>query len=157
MLDTEHVEVLRTYIERWPRRTGPEEKVLVIVVEPDEATRCRCPKCGRRGKVAESDVVRWRTLDVHGKRTFLEYDLPRIVCGEHGKITAGVPWARPDDRFSRPFEEFAAWKAGHMAWTRAAAELRISWAGPGGDRGPVRDGRVGGHRSAGRVAADRDR
>ena len=25
------------------------------------------------------------------------------------------------------FEEFAAWKAAHMPWTRAAAELRITW------------------------------
>ena len=38
-----------------------------------------------------------------------------------------MPWARHDDRFSRPFEEFAAWKAAHMPWTRAAAELRITW------------------------------
>lgn len=132
VLDTEHAVVLRTYIERWPRRRGPEEKVLVIVVEPDRETRHRCPKCGQRGKVVESDVVRWRTLDVHGKRTFLEYDLPRILCTEHGKITAGVPWARHDDRFSRPFEESAAWKAAHMNWTRAAAELRISWEGLSG-------------------------
>lgn len=132
VLDTEHVRVLRTYVERWPRKQGPQEKVLVIVVEPDAATRDRCPQCGRRGKVVESDVVRWRTLDVHGKRTFLEYALPRIVCAEHGKITAGVPWAAPGDRFSRPFEEFAAWKAATMAWTRAAAELRISWEGLAG-------------------------
>lgn len=132
VLDTEHVQVLRTYIERWPRKQGPDEKVLVIVVEPDAKTRHRCPKCGQRGKVVESDVVRWRTLDVHGKRAFLEYDLPRIVCGGHGKITASVPWARHDDRFSRPFEEFAAWKAATMAWTRAAAELRISWEGLAG-------------------------
>lgn len=93
VLDTEHVQVLRTYIERWPRKQGPDEKVLVIVIEPDAKTRHRCPKCGQRGKVVESDVVRWRTLDVHGKRAFLEYDLPRIVCGGHGKITASVPWA----------------------------------------------------------------
>ena len=71
--------------------------------------------------------MRWRTLDVHGKRTFLESAVPRIVCGRHGKITAAVPWARHDDRFSRPFEEFAAWKAAHMPWTRAAGELRITW------------------------------
>lgn len=127
VLDTEHVQVLRTYIERWPRKKGPEEKVLVIVVEPDEASRHRCPKCQRRGKVVETDVVRWRTLDVHGKRAFLEYALPRIICSEHGKITAGVPWARHDERYSRPFEEFAAWKAAHTPWTRAAAELRITW------------------------------
>ncbi len=71
--------------------------------------------------------MRWRTLDVHGKRTFLESELPRIICGQHGKITAAAPWARHDDRFSRPFEEFAAWKAAHMPWTRASAELRITW------------------------------
>jgi transposase len=132
VLDTEHAQVLRTYIERWPRKQGAPEKILVIVVKPDAATRHRCPKCGRRGKVVESDVVRWRTLDVHGKRTFLEYDLPRIICAEHGKITAAVPWARHDVRFSRAFEEFGAWKAAHMAWTRAATELRISWQGLAG-------------------------
>ena len=127
VLDTEHAVVVRTYIERWPRKDRPPEKVLIIVVEPDEETRCRCPECGQRGRPVETDVVRWRTLDVHGKRAFLESGLPRIICGQHGKITAAVPWARHDDRFSRPFEEFAAWKAAHMAWTRAAAELRITW------------------------------
>jgi transposase len=127
VLDTEHAVVVRTYIEHWPRKDRRPEKVLIIVVEPDGETRCRCPECGQRGKPAETDVVRWRTLDVHGKRTFLESELPRIICGEHGKITAAVPWARHDDRFSRPFEEFAAWKAAHMPWTRAAAELRVTW------------------------------
>ena len=127
MLDTEHAVVVRTYIEQWPRKNRAPEKVLIIVVEPDEETRYRCPRCGQRGRPAEHDVVRWRTLDVHGKRTYLESELPRIICGEHGKITAAVPWARHDDRFSRPFEEFAAWKAAHMPWTRAAAELRITW------------------------------
>ncbi len=127
VLDTEHAVVVRTYVERWPRRDRAAEKVLIIVVEPDEQTRHRCPECGARGRPVETDVVRWRTLDVHGKRAFLESELPRIRCPEHGKITAAVPWARPDDRFSRPFEEFAAWKAAHMAWTRAAAELRITW------------------------------
>ena len=127
VLDTEHAVVIRTYIEQWPRKGRPPEKVLIIVVEADEQTRYRCPQCGQRGRPAENDVVRWRTLDVHGKRAFLESALPRIICGEHGKITAAVPWARHDDRFTRPFEEFAAWKAAHMPWTRAAAELRVTW------------------------------
>jgi len=127
VLDTEHAVVVRTYIEHWPRKDLVPEKVLIIVVEPDEETRCRCPRCGQRGRPAEHDVVRWRTLDVHGKRTFLESELPRVICPQHGKVTAAVPWARHDDRFSRPLEEFAAWKAAHMPWTRAAAELRITW------------------------------
>ena len=127
VLDTEHAVVVRTYIEQWPRKDRVPEKVLIIVVEPDEETRNRCPECGQRGRPVEHDVKRWRTLDVHGKRTFLESDLPRIQCPGHGKITAAVPWARHDDRFSKPFEEFAAWKAAHMPWTRAAAELRVTW------------------------------
>ena len=127
VLDTEHAVVVRTYVERWPRRGRAPEKVLIIVVEPDEQTRDRCPACGQRGRPVEYDTVRWRTLDVHGKRAFLESRLPRIVCGQHGKITAAAPWARHDDRFSRPFEEFAAWKAAHGAWARVAAELRITW------------------------------
>ncbi len=127
VLDTEHAVVIRTYIEHWPRKDRVPEKVLVIVVEPDGEARHRCPECGERGRPVETDVVRWRTLDVHGKRAFLESALPRIICGRHGKITAAVPWARHADRFSRPFEEFAAWKAAHGAWTRVAAELRVTW------------------------------
>jgi transposase len=126
VLDTEHAIVVRTYIERWPRRNREPEKVLFIVVEPDDESRDRCPECGQRGKPAEYDVKRWRTADVHLKRTFMESALPRVVCAEHGKNTAMVPWARRGSRFSRPFEEFAAWKAAHMPWTRAAAELRIT-------------------------------
>jgi hypothetical protein len=34
---------------------------------------------------------RW-TPSTHGKRTFLESVLPRIICGQHGKITASGPW-----------------------------------------------------------------
>jgi transposase len=127
VLDTEHVIVVRTYIERWPRKGKPPEKVLVVVVEPDDEARNRCPGCGNRGIPVESDVRRWRTLDVHGKRCFLEYAVPRIECAEHGKITASVPWARHDDRFTLPFEEHAAWLAGQMPWTRASAELRVTW------------------------------
>jgi hypothetical protein len=43
ILDTEHAVVIRTYIERWPRRNMPDEKVLGVVVEPDGEHRCLCP------------------------------------------------------------------------------------------------------------------
>jgi transposase len=127
VLDTEHAVVVRTYIERVPRRDRPPEKVLIIVVEPDQEHRCLCPRCGRCCKPVETGVRRWRTLDVHGKRCFLESELPRVDCPGHGKITAAVPWARHDDHFSAPFEAHAAWLAAHVAWTRASAELRITW------------------------------
>lgn len=127
ILDTRHVQVVRTYIERWPRKGKAPEKVLIVVVEPDDETKNRCPKCEYRGVPVETDVRRWRTLDVHGKKCFLESVLPRIECPEHGKITASVPWARHDDYFSMPFEEHAAWLAAQMPWTKASAELRVTW------------------------------
>lgn len=95
VLDTEHAVVTRAYIEQWPRRDRVPEKVLVIVVEADEETRWRCPECGERGKPVEYDVVRWRTLDVHGKRAFLESRLPRVMCPGHGKVTAAVGVGTP--------------------------------------------------------------
>jgi transposase len=127
VLDTEHAIVVRTYIERWPRKNRAPEKVLIVVVEPDDEARNRCPRCGNRGVAVESDVRRWRTLDVHGKRCFLESAVPRIECAAHGKITAAVPWARHDDRFSMPFEDHSAWLGAQMPWTKASAELRITW------------------------------
>jgi transposase len=127
VLDCEGIEVVRTYIERWPRQGRPPEKVLIIVVQPDAAHRCRCPECGTRGKPAEHDVRRWRTLDVHGKRTFIESRVPRISCPEHGKITAAVPWAAHADRFTAVFAQHAAWLAAQMPWTKAARELRVTW------------------------------
>ncbi len=40
-------------IEQRPRKGRPLEKVLIIVVEPNEETRCRCPECGHRGRPVE--------------------------------------------------------------------------------------------------------
>jgi transposase len=127
VLDCAGTEVVRTYIERWPRKERAPEKVLVIVVEPDAEHRCRCPECGSRGKAVEHDVRRWRTLDVHGKRTFIESKVPRIICKEHGKITAAVPWAAHGDRFTAVFQLHAAWLAAQMPWSKAAKELRVTW------------------------------
>ncbi len=58
ILDTGHAVVVRTYIEQWPRRDRPPEKVLIVVVEPDGQARHRCPQCGLRGKVTETGVRR---------------------------------------------------------------------------------------------------
>src|ERR1039457_6280971 len=82
IFDTGHAEVVRTYIERWPRKDRQPEKVLIVVVQPDEEHRWLCPHCGGRREPVEWDTRRWRTLDMHGKRCFLEADLPRVVCGE---------------------------------------------------------------------------
>ena len=54
ILDTAHVVVVRTYIERRPRRDRAPEKVLIVVAEPDEQVRDRCPavRAARQGRRA---------------------------------------------------------------------------------------------------------
>ena len=94
VLDAEHAVVVRTYIERWPRKNRAPEKVLIVVVEPDDEARDRVRGAGTVASRSSRTCARWRTLDVHGKRCYLESAVPRIECGEHGKITASVPWAR---------------------------------------------------------------
>jgi hypothetical protein len=56
IFDTEHAEVVRTYIERWPRKDRKPEKVLIVVVQPDGEHHWLCPHCGRK-RVADRLVV----------------------------------------------------------------------------------------------------
>jgi transposase len=103
-----------------PRRASPR-------VGPDQSGTVGPFKSATASKPAEADVRRWRTLDVHGKRCFIESQVPRISCPEHGKITAAVPWAAHADRFTAVFAQHAAWLAAQMPWTKAARELRVTW------------------------------
>ena len=82
ILDTAHVVVVLTYIERWPRRDQAPESMPIVVAEPDEQIRARCPRCRQRGQVAQPDVRRWRTLDLLGKRCLLASEVPRIITGD---------------------------------------------------------------------------
>lgn len=60
-------------------------------------------------------------------RVYLEADAPRVACPRHGIVVAAVPWARPGSRFTRPFEDQAAWLCAGMTGTKAAQLLRTTW------------------------------
>ena len=48
ILDTDHAVIIRTYVERWPQRDRPPEKILIVVVEPDKETRLSQPAADSR-------------------------------------------------------------------------------------------------------------
>jgi transposase len=50
-----------------------------------------------------------------------------VACPAHGVVVAVVPWARPGSRFTRAFEDQAAWLCARMTGTRAAQLLRTTW------------------------------
>ncbi len=52
-------------------------------------------------------------------------------CPEHGVRTERVRWAEPGSRFTRDFEELAAWLAREMSISAVTRLLKVSWSSVG--------------------------
>lgn len=124
----------------WSRLLGVEGAVVEEVDwEPEEGLvarvrvgwrhRHRCPHCGRRSPREDSGAGkrRWRGLDLGLTRVWVEADAPRVRCREHGIVVASHPWARHRSRFTRVFEDQAAWLVTQMSRSAVAELMRISW------------------------------
>ncbi|MGH3515619.1 MAG: ISL3 family transposase, partial [Pseudonocardiaceae bacterium] len=70
---------------------------------------------------------RWRGLDLGTTRVWLHADVVRVSCAEHGVLTAHVPWARPDARFTAAFEDTVAWLTARAPMSVVAEFLRTTW------------------------------
>lgn len=91
----------------------------VAEVQPDEAqgeVRLRveyprseprhCPRCEAICPVHDHRARRWRHLNTMQWKTFIEADVPRVSCPEHGVLQIRVPWAEEQSRFTAMFEAF---------------------------------------------------
>ena len=69
---------------------------FVVSVRPHAWAAGRCGLCRRRcGRYDRGSVDRrWRSVDVGVVACYLQADVPRVRCPEHGVVTAWVPWAR---------------------------------------------------------------
>ena len=105
------------------------EAVLVAQIRPTRSRTGRCSRCGRRcqGYDRGRGRRRWRTLDLGSIRAFLEADARRVRCPIDGVVVAAVPWARPEARFTRSFEDQCGWLAAHAPASVVAELLRVSW------------------------------
>jgi len=92
------------------------------------ARRLSCP-CGWSTRaVYDRSVRRWRGLDLGTARLFLRAEIRRLDCRSCGRIrTESVPWARPNARFTRDFEDVVGWLAQRMDKTAVSRLLRTSW------------------------------
>lgn len=106
-----------------------ETNTLVVSVRVGWQDRDRCGICRRRapGFDLGRGRRRWRALDLGTTVTELEADSPRVSCREHGVVVTWVPWARHGSRFTRAFEEQAAWLTAHAAQSTVATLLRVTW------------------------------
>ena len=107
------------------------EVSLTAHVHVHRKDRWRCPVCGRKCHVHDylSEESLWRGMDFGPVMVRLGARVPRVCCGEHGVLTAAVPWAKHGSRFTLDFAYSAAWmvKSG-LSRKRVSERMRIDWA-----------------------------
>jgi len=62
-----------------------------------------------------------------GIPTYIEAEVPRVRCKDHGVVVCSVPWARHGAGHTRAFDDTAAWLATRTSKTAVTALLRIAW------------------------------
>lgn len=99
---------------------------LDISVKPYK-NGCRCPKCGRRGRILRQreEVRSWKDLPVHGIEVYLCYAPKEILCPTHGRVQEEIPWAEGHSRISYRFEYALLRFCQEMTQKAAAKLLRI--------------------------------
>jgi transposase len=105
------------------------EDEIVVAVRPVWRERDRCGVCRRRspGYDLGEGRRRWRALDLGTTLAFVEAGAPRVTCRRHGVVVCAVPWARHGSRFTRAFEDQAAWLAVNTSKSAVAELMRIAW------------------------------
>jgi len=88
----------------------------------------RCPHCSFKTRSRYDAHDRdWRHAPLGKWRLTLRARLARLVCPRHGVVTEAVPWAEHESRFTRDFEDLAAWLTREMNKTAVTKLLRIAW------------------------------
>lgn len=71
---------------------------IVIAVKPHK-NGCRCPQCGRRGRIVHTmKPRRWRDVRLCGRTVWLQHCPREIRCPTHGRHVEESPWAEPGAR-----------------------------------------------------------
>jgi len=102
----------------------------VVVTVKLSSRKLHCTECGFTTK-ARYDTrpvfSSWRHLDLGRWRLEVRANLRRINCPVHGVRTESVPFARSGSRFTRDFEDLAAWLATSTDKTALCRLVRIDW------------------------------
>jgi transposase len=110
-------------------RFDEEEQAVIVSVRPYMAVQGRCGQCQRRCPYYDGRYRRrqWRMPDVGIRRAYLEANVPRVTCPQHGVVVTAVPWARHDAGHTRDFDSEVAWLTRQMSKTAVCNKMRIAW------------------------------
>jgi transposase len=103
--------------------------VVVVSVRPRKGARGQCGRCGRRSPWYDRGERRrrWRALDLGTTMVWLEAEMPRVSCRDHGVTVVAVPWARHDAGHTRTFDATVAWLAVHTSKSAVTELMRVAW------------------------------
>lgn len=102
------------------------DEVVVHVVRCGR--RHRCPKCSFSSLAGYDRSVRdWRHLSLGPWRVLLRGAVVRLSCPTHGVLTEAVPWADPESKFTRDFEDLVAWLTREMSQSAVSRLVHIAW------------------------------
>ena len=106
-----------------------EMNEIYLAIRPTKREQCRCGICHRKATRYDKGRGRrhWRCLDVGSRKVYVEAEQLRVRCPKHGVVTAAVPWARHNSRFTKSFEETVAWLSVHAARSTVSEYLRVEW------------------------------
>jgi transposase len=106
-----------------------ELEALVLDVARPARRAMRCPGCGHSTRAVYDRSRRtWRHLDLARVRLYLRAEVRRIDCPNCGVVAEEIPFARAGSRFTRAFEDTAAFLAKSAPKTVVAELMRIDWA-----------------------------
>jgi transposase len=127
LIGYEQMKVLDFYPEVEPYHN---EAVFVARVELYKSQQYRCPVCRRKCAqygYQRNREKRWRSLDLGSHRFYLECEMPRCKCPEHGVLAVKIPWAFPDSNYTYAFEMQVAYCAAKLPTSEVARKSRIKW------------------------------
>ncbi len=79
---------------------------ITVRVEYPASETLHCPECEAIAPGYDSRPRRWRHLNTMQWKTFIQADVPRVNCPEHGVRQIRIPWAEDQSRFTAMFEAF---------------------------------------------------
>ena len=99
---------------------------LDVLVKPFK-NGCRCPHCGRRGKIVRqrAEPRYWRDIPVGPWSVWLMYWPREIHCATHGRVSERLPWADAESRITYRLEYLMLRYCQIMSQKAAAKLLRL--------------------------------
>jgi transposase len=90
---------------------------------------CRCSECGSADVLKRGSTTRWfRSVPIGMKLTWIAADLPRVECRQCGVVRQiEIGFARPRERHTKAFAQFALELSKHMTIQDVALQLCVSW------------------------------